>query len=228
MDGAPRPATTATDLPVAGTCCDPVVDVAALQRRQRRVLVAVLAINVATFLMVVVGAWLSRSSSLLSSGLDNLGDALVYALSLAVVGASLAAQARVALVKGLLILGAALGVAGQILYRLLNPTVPVFETMGLVGFVNLLFNVVCLWFLTPYRHGDLNMASAWECSRNDILEGLAVLAAAGAVYLFQAGWPDLVVATGLLVLFLRSSLRILRNAIRGLKLPAGSPAGHGP
>lgn len=209
---------------MADACCDPIMDLSQMQARQRRVLRIVLGINLATFAMMAWGAWHSRSSSLLSGGLDNLGDALTYALSLAVVGASLAAQSRVAFVKGLLIFGAAIAVAAQIVYRLLNPTVPLFETMGAVGLVNLAANGVCLWLLTPYRNGDVNMASAWECSRNDIYEGLAVLVAAAAVYAFGAGWPDLIVAGGLLILFLRSSFRVLRSATKGLR----NQDGHAP
>lgn len=202
---------------MADACEDPMMDLSTLQGRQRRVLVAVLCINVLTFVMVAVAAWLSKSTALLSGGLDNLGDALTYALSLAVVGASLASQARVSIVKGFLILGAALFVAGQIVYRLLNPTVPIFETMGIIGLVNLGFNAICLWLLTPYRHGDVNMASAWECSRNDIYEGTAVLAAAGAVWFFDAGWPDLVIAAGLIILFLKSAITVLRRSFAALR-----------
>ena len=47
--------------------------------------------------------------------------------------------------------------------------------------MNLVANFVCLRLLTPYREGDVNVASAWECSRNDIFEGLAVLGIAAAV-----------------------------------------------
>src|SRR3546814_17845676 len=72
----------------------------------------------------------SGSSSLLSGGLDNLGDALTYVLSLAVIGASGRAKARVALLKGALILGAAVAVAIQIGWRLAHPNVPIFEEIG--------------------------------------------------------------------------------------------------
>lgn len=197
--------------------CETLMDTSQLHARQRRVLKVVLAINLATFVMVVVGAFASRSTSLLSGGLDNLGDALTYALSLAVVGSTLAAQARVSFVKGLLILTAAVAVAAQIVYRILNPTVPLFETMGFVGLANLAANGACLWMLTPYRNGDINMASAWECSRNDIFEGMAVLAAAGAVFVFGASWPDIVVATVLLALFSHSAWRVLRLSLRGMR-----------
>ncbi|WP_312320157.1 cation transporter [Stenotrophomonas sp.] len=192
--------------------CGKLVDTTALHARQRRVLRIVLAINLATFIMMAAAAWWSHSSSLLSGSLDNLGDALTYAISLAVVGASAKAKGRVAFLKGLLILGAALAVAAQIGWRLTHPTVPLFEGMGIAGALNLAANGVCMWLLNPFRSGDINMASAWECSRNDIFEGVAVLLAALAVWLFGAGWPDLLIASALLLMFLRSALRVLRAA----------------
>ena len=193
------------------------MDVRALEAGQRRVLLIVLAINIATFAMMITAALYSGSSSLLSGSLDNLGDALTYLLSLAVVGASLRAKAAVAVVKGLLILGAAIAVAAQIGWRLAHPGVPIFEAMGLAAAVNLAFNGLCLWLLTPYRFGDVNMASAWECSRNDIYEGFAVLLAAASVWMFDAGWPDLVIATVLLLMFLRSASRVLRSAFKSYR-----------
>ena len=58
------------------------------------------------------------------------------------------------------------------------------------------------------------MASAWECSRNDVFEGIAVLAAGAGVGLFSAGWPDLLVASALLLMFLRSAWRVFGMAWR--------------
>jgi Co/Zn/Cd efflux system component len=184
----------------------------ALAATERRVLISVLAINVGTFLVMVAGSYLSGSSSLLSGTLDNFGDAVTYALGLAVVGASVAAKARVAFLKGLLIAGAALAVALQIAWGLATPVIPVVETMGVAAILNLGANAVCLWLLTPHRHSDVNMASAWECSRNDIYEGCAVIVATVAVWLFGSGWPDLVVATVLLALFMTSAGRVIRSA----------------
>ena len=207
---------------MADSCCQVTIDVSALQARQRRVLNIVLAVNAATFIMMIAASVLSGSSSLLSGALDNLGDALTYALSLAVIGASLAAKSRVALVKGVLIFVAAIAVGVQIVYRLAHPGVPLFESMGLAASANLAANLFCLWLLTPFRHGDINMSSVWECSRNDVFEGFAVLAAALGVWLFGAGWPDLLIAVGLLLMFLRSATRVLRNAWSELKAAKAS------
>lgn len=201
---------------MSDSCCQGTIDTKALQGRQRRVLTIVLVINAATFLMMLGAATLSGSSSLLSGALDNFGDAVTYALSFAVVGAASRAKARVALFKGLLILAAAAAVALQIGWRLSHPEVPIFETMGLAALVNLAANLVCLWLLTPYRTGDVNMSSAWECSRNDVVEGVAVILTAVAVWAFASGWPDVVVAMALLILFLRSAVRVLATARRSL------------
>ncbi|MGH8085557.1 MAG: cation transporter [Lysobacter sp.] len=206
---------------MADSCCSSIVDIRAMEARQRRVLMIVLAINVATFVMMLAAAIYSGSSSLLSGSLDNLGDALTYLLSLAVIGASMRAKAKVALIKGLLIFGAAVAVAVQIGWRLTHPEVPIFEAIGIAALLNLAFNGICLWLLTPYRHGDVNLASAWECSRNDVYEGFAVLLAAAGVWLFEAGWPDLVIAGALLLMFLRSSWRVLRNAWSELRVSGG-------
>lgn len=187
-------------------------DVALLQAKQRRVLAIVMLVNLGSCAMMLAASLYSGSSSLLSGTLDNLGDALTYLLSLLAVGASLRAKARVALFKGLLILGAAVAVAVQVGWRLRHPGTPLFEAMGAAALANLALNGLCLWLLTPYRHGDVNMASVWECSRNDIAEGVAVVLAAAGVWAFGAGWPDLLVAVALLLLFLRSAWRVLASA----------------
>lgn len=197
---------------MADSCCQREVDIQSLEHMQRRVLRAVFVINATTFVWMLAAALYSHSSSLLSGGLDNFGDALTYALSLAVVGASQNSKRRVALFKGLLIFAAALVVAAQILWRLLHPAVLLFDAMGAAAILNLIANSICLYLLMPYRHGDINMASAWACSRNDVFEGCAVILAAAATWLFHAGWPDLVIAAALLCLFLQSAWRVLRAA----------------
>ena len=203
-------------------CCDDSCAIEALRERQRGTLRIVLGINAVLFLVIVVAALYGQSSALLADSLDNLGDALTYALSLYVVSKGAAAKARVALFKGVLILLAACLVAGQVVYRLLVPTVPIFELMGVFSLVGLAGNSACLYLLWRHRHEDVNMSSVWECSRNDIASNLSVFVAAGAVWLTGAGWPDLVVATILAGFLMRSALRVIGSARRELRA-----AGHG-
>ena len=198
-------------------CCDHDFSVEQLRGRQRSTLRTVLAINAVMFVVIVIAALYAGSSALLADSLDNLGDTLTYGLSLLVVTSGIAAKARVALFKGVLILLAAMAVAGQIAYRLVVPGVPVFELMGVFSLLGLAANSLCLYLLWRHRNEDVNMSSVWECSRNDIASNLSVFVAAGAVWATGSGWPDIVVAIGLVFLLTRSAIRVISSAMLELR-----------
>ena len=189
-------------------CCDHGCSLDRLRERQRGTLQLVFLINAVMFLVIVVAAL----HALLTDSLDNLGDAFTYALSLYAVSRGPRTKAKVALLKGGLILVAAGLVALQIISRVLEPVLPAFDEMGLFSLLALAANSVCLFLLWRHRHEDVNMSSVWECSRNDIATNLSVLVAAGAVWLTGSGWPDILVASGLVVLLLRSAYRVIRAA----------------
>ena len=184
----------------------------ALRERQRGTLRTVFAINALMFLVIVTAALLARSSALLADSLDNLGDAFTYAISLYAVARGRRTKARVALLKGGLILFAAGVVAAQIVYRLFVPTTPVFELMGAFSLLALAANGTCLYLLWRHRTDDINMSSVWECSRNDIVSNLSVLVAAGAVWLTGTRWPDILVATLLVLFLVRSAIGVIASA----------------
>jgi Co/Zn/Cd efflux system component len=81
-------------------------------------------------------------------------------------------------------------------------------------------NTACLGLLWRHREEDVNMCSVWECSRNDLADGLAVLVAAAGVWATGAAWPDLVVASGLALLLFRSAYRIFVDARESLVIQA--------
>ena len=187
-------------------------DIDGLQESQRKTLWVVLGINAVMFLAILAAALYSQSSVLLADSFDDLGDALTYSLSLLVVSKGAAAKAKVALFKGGLILLAACAVAAQVIYTLFVPSTPVFEVMGVFGFLGLVANSICVYLLLRYRNQDVNMSSVWECSRNDLASNISVLVAAGAVWLTGSGWPDIIIALGLAALLLRSGLHVISSA----------------
>jgi Co/Zn/Cd efflux system component len=199
------------------SCCDGDA-AAALRESQRGTLYAVLAINAVMFLVIVGAAQFAKSTALFADALDNLGDALTYGLSLIAVASGATAKAKVALFKGVLILVAAMIVSAQIAYKLAYPSTPIFELMGTFSVVGLAANSACLLLLWRHRHEDINMSSVWECSRNDIASNLSVFVAAGAVWLTDSGWPDVLVAIALVTLLLRSSARVISSAQAELRL----------
>lgn len=198
-------------------CCDNSCSIDAVPGRQRKTLRIVLGINAVMFLVIAAAALYGRSTALLADSLDNLGDALTYGLSLYAVSRGAATKARVALFKGWLIFLAACAVAAQIVYRVFVPSIPVFEVMGAFSLLGLAANSLCLYLLWRHRHEDVNMSSVWECSRNDIMANLSVFVAAGAVWLTGSGWPDIVVALGLVWLLLRSANRVITSAMAELR-----------
>jgi Co/Zn/Cd efflux system component len=189
----------------------------ALRERQVSTLRIVLLINAAMFVVVFAGGLWAKSTAVLADSLDNLGDALTYAVSLYAAYRGARTKAWVALFKGLLILGAGLFVLGMLVYRLMVPELPNHQAMGLIMVLALLANSVCLGLLWKHRHEDINMSSVWHCSRNDIASNVSVFVAAGGVWFFQARWPDLLVGAALALLFLSSAWIVLHGAYEQLR-----------
>lgn len=205
-------------------CSDKECAIEGLKARQSATLKIVLAINAVMFVVELASGLLARSTALLSDSLDNLGDALTYGLSLYAVDRGARSKAKVALFKSGLILAAGVFVLGQVIYGVLHPGVPVFEAMGIVSLIALAANGACLALLWKHRAEDVNMSSVWECSRNDIASNIAVFIAAGAVWLTQSGWPDLLVGLALACLFLRSAIGVSVGALRELRRSAMTTA----
>ncbi|MBI3935661.1 MAG: cation transporter [Betaproteobacteria bacterium] len=198
-------------------CSNKECAIEALKERQSVTLRIVLAANAVMFVVELTAGLLAGSTALLSDSLDNLGDALTYGLSLYAVSRGARSKAMVALFKGGLIMLAGLFVLGQVAYRVMNPGVPVFETMGIISIVALAANGACLALLWKHRTEDINMSSVWHCSRNDIASNLSVLLAAAGVWLTGSAWPDLLVGLALASLFLWSASTVLAEAVRQLR-----------
>jgi Co/Zn/Cd efflux system component len=195
------------------SCCDNNCTIEALQERQRSTLIKVLWINAIMFIVVVSAAFYGKSTALFTDGLDNLGDALTYGLSLFVVAKSRAKKAQVALFKGGLIFLAACIVIAQIINRLVSPVLPLYEVMSIFSVAGLVANGLCLYLLWRHRHEDINMSSVYECSRNDIATNLSVILAAVGVWLFNSGLPDIIIGALLAALLLNSSARVIKDAL---------------
>lgn len=194
-------------------CCPNITcEIERLRARQSRTLKVVLGINVGMFLVEFVAGFLSASTALLADSLDMLGDALVYGFSLYVVSRSDVWKAVSALLKGGIMALFGLFVLGQGVYKVVNPMIPQFETIGLIALLALAANAVCLSLLWRHRGDDVNMRSVWLCSRNDIIANTSVLFAALGVWLVNSQWPDLLVGLGIAVLFLRSAFHVFKDA----------------
>ena len=201
---------------MADCCEDKACEITAMRESHGRVLWIVLFINAVMFLVEGGAGLLAHSTSLLADALDMFGDALVYGFSLFVLARSARWQAGAALAKGGFMLVFGLGVLGEAVYKMLHPIMPGVETMGLIGGLALVANLVCFFMLYKHRSDNLNMSSTWLCSRNDLIANLGVLLAAAGSYLLYSRWPDILVGVLIAIVFLHSAWSVIRQAVRAL------------
>jgi Co/Zn/Cd efflux system component len=193
-------------------CCE----VREVPREQRRVLHVVLWINAAMFLIESTAGVLAHSTALFADSIDMLGDAIVYGFSLYVIGRGIVWQARAARLKGIVMAAFGVGVLVQVAVKIAQGLTPTVEVMSEVGALAFAANLGCLALLWRRRGDDINMRSAWICSRNDVIGNAAVLVAAGAVAATGSPWPDIVIGLLVASVFGRSAVQVLREATRAV------------
>lgn len=203
------------------SCCEAKTEeIKAALGKHRNVLTVVLIINAVLFFVEATAGVLAHSTSLLADSLDMLGDSLVYGFSLFVLRRSAGWSILAAIFKGIIMVLFGFGVLAEAIYKTFLGVVPVAETMGAVGLLALLANAACFLLLFGHRSDNLNMRSTWLCSRNDLIANMSVLLAAAGVGYFRATWPDVLIGGAIALLFLRTSLTVLRESFyeyRGLK-----------
>ncbi|MGD8324813.1 MAG: cation transporter [Gammaproteobacteria bacterium] len=193
-----------------------------VSRRYRTILWIVIGINAFMFLIETGAGIAADSMALRADALDFLGDSLTYGLTLLAIGHSLRWRAAAAMFKGMTLLLMGLWVLASTAWQVLVLGVPNETIMGSVGLLAFAANAASVLLLLRYRDGDANVRSVWLCSRNDAIGNLAVILAAGAVYVTRTAWPDIAVAFGMALLFLHSAFLIIRQA--GSELRTGREA----
>lgn len=198
---------------MAGCCCsEDDTHLQIMRQRQARMLWIVLVINALMFVTEFTVGWMAGSTALLGDSLDMLGDAMVYTLSLFVVAKSLRWKAISAAVKGAIMLGFGVLVLTEAIHKVVAGSSPEATPMIAIGAVALAANIVCLVLLTRHRKDDVNMRSSWICSRNDLFANTGVIVAGTLVLMTGSIWPDVIVGVAIAVLFLQSSIGVLRDA----------------
>lgn len=198
---------------MSGGCCDHDIKFDGMSAGFKRALWIVIAINGVMFFVEMAAGALSGSQALKADALDFLGDTVTYALSLMVIGMSLKVRATAALFKGISLAAMGFWVLGTTGYQVLVLGVPDAPVMGIIGLLALAANMASVLVLMRYKDGDSNVRSVWLCSRNDAIGNVAVMLAAGGVYITGTAWPDLAVAGLMAGLFLWSSLQIIKQAL---------------
>lgn len=203
-------------------CCGQTVAFDGASPAYRRALAWVIVLNVVGFGVVAVGGWLARSASLAANTLDFAADAATYALSLWAIGRSVRVRSNAALIKSASLVLMASGILGFAIWRAVAGAVPNATAISGLGLFGVAANLIAALLLVKYRDGDANVRSVWLCTRNDLVQCLAVAATGLAVGVTGSRWPDLLVGVGLAAVFLRSAWQITvqaRQELRASKQP---------
>jgi cation diffusion facilitator family transporter len=190
-------------------CCE----VRPVHAQQRRVLRVVLWINLVMFAAEILAGLLAHSTALLADSMDMLGDAIVYGFSLYVIARAPIWLTRAALLKGLVMAAFGIGIAVEVLAKLARGLTPDAGIMVGVALAALVANTAVIGLLWRRRDDDINMRSAWLCSRNDVIANGGVLLAALAVGLTGSAWPDILIGLAIAALFATSAVGVIREAL---------------
>ncbi len=195
-----------------GGCCGGPVVFDGASPAYRRALLGVIGINVVGFVVVAIGSLVAGSAALAANTLDFAADAATYALSLWAIGKSVQVRSGAAFVKSASLAAMAVGILGFAFWRAVSGSQPEGTAISGLGLFGAGANLVAALLLVRFREGDANVRSVWLCTRNDLIQCLAVAATGVAVSLTGSRWPDLLVGVVLAAVFLRSAWQIAVQA----------------
>lgn len=169
------------------------------------------------FILEFAFSFSADSVSLVADSIDFLGDSANYGVSLFVLGSVIATRAKASLLKAATMAAFGIWVIGSVIYNTISNSSPEPHTMGILGLIAMLANLIVAIMLYSFRDGDSNMKSVWLCTRNDVIGNIAVMIAASGVFLTTTRWPDLIVAFGMGALSLHSSAEVIKATRLELK-----------
>ncbi len=181
------------------------------QSNQRKLLLAVLAINFAFFIIEMATGLISRSMGLVADSLDMLADSFVYGISLFVVGGTLTKKKNIAKLAGYFQITLAFIGFVEVFRRFIGAEkVPNFSTMIGISILALAANWVCLYLLQKSKSKEAHMQASMIFTSNDVIINLGVIIAGLLVNWLNSNKPDLIIGTIVFVLVIQGAIRILK------------------
>ncbi|ACM33600.1 MULTISPECIES: cation transporter [Diaphorobacter] len=178
----------------------------------RKILRAVLLINLGQSAAGIgFGMW-AASTALMGAGLDNLADASVYAVSLYAVGRAAMVKVRAARLSGFLLIGLAALLLLDVLRRFAGGEEPVGPAMMAMAALNAALNLVCLRLLRRHRGEDVNFQASAIFTNNDSIVNGAIVLSGVLVMWLGSNIPDLVLGVIVAGIAANGGREILREA----------------
>lgn len=171
-------------------------------RKLRRTVILVAALNCAYFGIEFAVGLAIGSVSLFADSVDFLEDASVNFLIAFALGWDAQSRARLGMVLALILLAPAIAGLWTAWQKLVTLVPPAALPLTLTGLGALAVNLSCALMLAKFRdHSGSLTRAAFLSARNDTVANIAIIAA-GAVtaYLWRSAWPDLIVGVGIAIM----------------------------
>ncbi|CAN7753249.1 cation transporter [Acidovorax sp. LjRoot66] len=182
----------------------------------RKILWTVLLINLAQSTAGIgLGLW-AASTALMGSGLDNLADASVYAVSLYAVGRAAMVKVRAARLSGFLLIGLAVLLMVEVLRRFSGDEEPVGPAMMVIAAANAALNLVCLRLLRGHHGEDVNFKASAIFTNNDSMVNGAIVLSGALVMWLGSNIPDLILGIVVAAIAANGGREILQEASKAV------------
>jgi Co/Zn/Cd efflux system component len=169
----------------------------------RRVVIAVVVLNLVYFCVQTWIALAIGSVSLFADSTDYLEDAAINILILIGLGWPPRRRALLGKTMAAIILVPSIAALVMAWHKYSDPIEPEPLILTLAGAAALVVNVTCAFLLAPYKgQGGSLTKAAFLSARNDALANIAIMIGGGLTALTRSAWPDL--AIGLLILALNA------------------------
>ncbi len=177
----------------------------------KKLLWTVLLINFSVFAVEIVAGLIAHSMGLVADSLDELADALVYALSIYAINGTLSVKKRIARSSGVLQLALALWGFFEIVRRFTgNEPTPNFIVMIALSCVALAGNAASLYFLRKSKTQEVHIKATQIFTSNDVIVNIGVIAAAVLVAVLHNKFPDLLIGAIVFAIVLRGAVKIFK------------------
>jgi len=179
---------------------------------QRKILWAVLALNVLLAIAFLIAGLSADSSALIANGLDNASDGIVYIITLLALNRPLVWKRAAARVSGGLLVLFAVVILFDVGRRFLDDPEPLGYPMMVMAVVAATVNALCVWLLWKIQDAEVDVRAAKTFSTNDFMANAGVLVGGGLVLWTGQAWPDLVVGLAVAAIALKGAISILQDA----------------
>lgn len=151
--------------------------------------------NFGMWIIEIITALLSGSSSLLADALDFLFDGSNYFSSVYALNKSENLKTLFWKIKWYIMVLTGIAIFIWIAYKWKIWWIPEGSTMTIIGLMALLVNIISASILRKYQDESLDIRAVWLCTRNDAINNILVIIAGFLTLRYGSIYPDIVAST---------------------------------